>query len=335
MTRLTLLLMALGLTGCPQPSKDTADTDIGTDSDTDDTADTDTHGTCDAAVLSTTPANGATAVYYRDGIEVSFDDDGSLAAITLVDADGAEVPFTTTWTEGNVQAQLTTVLEANTTYLLSVDVCSVITTAEFTTSSVGEPLAVSPSDLIGRTYVFRLSDAEITDPAFLEFVAATYLTVPLLIAVTASDDTTLDLIGGIGEAENDGTFSQVLTEETWDFPAGDFSQQPYFEASAAYITLGYDGIPIPIEGFHLSGTFSADGTSIEKGVASGMGDSRYMGPLLGRDADDYGAVCEIAAGAGITCEPCSDGEPYCLNIVAEEVNAVWEDGLVMEEVVIP
>lgn len=331
--RITLVLFALGLTGCPDP-KDSGDTDDPIGTDTDDTG-TDTDVPCEATILSTTPANGATAVYYRDPLEVSFDGDGGTATFTLADSAGTDVAFTTTWTDGNVQAVLDTVLAADTSYTLTAEVCGVSTTSSFTTSSVGTPLTVSNEDMIGRTFVFRLSEAEITDPAFLDFVASTYLTVPLLISVVAADDTSIDLLGGVGEQENDGTYTQVIDEETWDFPAGSFSEQPYFEAYADYITVSYSGIPIPIEGFSLSGTFSADGTTIEKGVASGMGDSRYMGPLLGREETDYNAVCEIAAGAGITCEPCDDGEPYCLHIVAEEVHAEWEEGLEMVEVIVP
>ena len=55
----------------------------------------------------------------------------------------------------------------------------------------------------------------------------------------------------------------------------------------------------------------------------------YMGELVGRTAKDYSAVCDIAAGAGVKCVPCSDGEPYCLYIVAEEITATQEDGLVL------
>ncbi len=329
--RTLALLAPLGLlVGCDDGklNEDTDDTDIGNDSGDPDTADTDT-GPCEATVLSMEPADGATAVYYRDPIVVSFENDGSSATISLADAGGAPVTFDTTWANGNVQAELSTVLAADTIYTLTVEVCGETTTSTFTTSSLGAPLTVSQEELLGRTFVFRLSEATITEPAFLDFVASSYLTVPLLISVSAADDTSIDLLGGIGEHENDGSYTQVMDEETWDFPAGDFSEQPYFEAYAEYITLSYNAILIPIEQFNLSGTFTADGTAIQRGVASGLGDSRHMGPLVGRDADDYSAVCEIAAGAGVECEPCADGEPYCIYIVAEEITATWEEGLAL------
>jgi hypothetical protein len=327
------LLLALALAACDK-DKDTAtdgdDTSVGTDTDTatDNTdTDTDTELNCAAVVLSTEPANGATAVYYRDPVVVSFDGDGSAAVITVMDAGGSGATLETAWSEGDVQASLSGVLLPATVYTISVDVCGVVTASTFTTSSLGSPLAIPASDLLGRAYVWRLSDATITEPAFLDFVASSYLTVPLLIGVTASDDTSIDLLGGVGYHENDGAYTQVDGEETWDFPAGDFADQPYFEAYSDYITVSYNGIPIPIEQFHLSGTFTADGTAIQKGVGSGFGDSRYMGPLLMQPADAYDAVCNIAAKAGVSCVPCSDGEPYCIYIVAEDITAEWEEGL--------
>jgi hypothetical protein len=335
MTPRIFALALLALAACPAPGDDKPIDDTGpfSDDDTGDTdTDTDTDVPCEASVLSMEPLDGATAVYYRDPLIVSFEGDGSSAAFTLTDAGGVETSFDAAWTEGGVQAELATVLAANTTYTLTVDVCGATSSSSFTTSSLGAPLTVTPEELLGRTYVFRLSEADITQPSFLDIVASSYLTVPLLISVTASDETTIDLIGGLGELENDGSYTQLTSEETWDFPAGDFSAQPYFEAYAESIVITFSGIDIPIEQFHLSGTFTADGSRIERGVGSGLGDSRNMGPLVMREADDYGAICEIAAAAGVECEPCSDGEPYCIYIVAEQITAEWEEGLTLVEV---
>ncbi|MDP2317424.1 MAG: Ig-like domain-containing protein [Pseudomonadota bacterium] len=334
MKRTLALVLVLGAcTNGKDTPADGDDTSVGADSgDTDTDTDTDTDVACEATFLSSEPADGATAVYYRDPLKVSFEGDAGTAAFTLTDAGGADVAFATAWDEGNVQAHLTTVLQANTTYTLTVDVCDVSTTSSFTTSSLGTPLTDDPSSLLGRAYVWRLSEARITEPSFLDALASIYLTVPLLIGVTSATSTDIDLLGGVGYHENDGSYTQVMAEETWDFPAGSFDEQPYFEAYADYITVSYDGTPIPIEQFHLSGTFTADGTAIEKGVGSGFGDSRHMGPLLNQPADDYNAVCEIAVKAGVECVPCSDGEPYCLYIVAEDITARWEDGLTLVQV---
>lgn len=328
MKRYLALVLLLGACTKDKDATDPDDTGVTDDTGNPDDTDTDTDVPCVATVLATDPLDGATAVYYRDPIEVSFEGDGASAAMTLVDAGGTAVAFDTEWTPGNVQAYLSSVLAADTTYTLSVDVCGVTTTSSFTTSSLGAPLTVAPVDLVGRAFVWRLSDAEITEPAFLDFVASSYLTVPLIIAVAAASDTEIDLVGGLAFHENDGSYTQVMSEETWDFPAGAFHEAPFFDAYSEYITLSYAGTPIPIEQFHLSGTFTADGTAIERGVGSGYGDTRHMGALLNQP-DNASAVCEIAAGAGVPCVPCSDGAPYCIYIVAEEISARWEEGLTL------
>ena len=277
------------------------------------------------------PEAGATDVYYREQLQVSFTADPQDAIVQVLDATGTALSnAVVTWSEGRVQAFVDVTLEPSTAYTLHVVACDVVSDYSFTTSSLGVPLTILPEDLVGRTYMFRLSDANITEPAFLDAVAGMYLIVPLLIGVTASDATTIDMLGALGYHEDDGSYTQIDGQPTWDFPAGDFAEQPYFEAFADQITITYSDIPVPIENFALSGTFTADGSSIAEGVATGFGDSRHMGSLVGREGD-LNAMCEVAEAAGVICEACSDGAEYCLWIVAENITAVWQDGLTLTE----
>lgn len=322
-------LMALALlAGCGEQDgldKDTSGGDL-------DTANGDVVE-CSLALLSTTPEDGAGDVYYRDPLVVSFDggDASADATISLADAAGTDVPATATWGEGGVQATLDVVLQPLTTYTLTVDVCDATTTSTFTTSELGTPLTVASADLQGRTYVFRLSEADITEPAFLDVIADSYLNVPLLLGITAADDTSIDLLGALGDLNDDGSYSQDLAQTTWDFPAADFTTSPFFFAQAEYIVLSYQGTPIPIEDFTIEGTFTADGTEIVKGRATGLGDSRELGSMIFGD-DDPAAICNLAEDQGVYCVPCADGGPYCLEIVAEDIVATWEEGLVVTAV---
>ena len=196
------------------------------------------------------------------------------------------------------------------------------------TSSLGSPLTVAPEDLLGNTYEFRLSnDAEITEPAFLDVMAASYLNVPLLFGVSAVDATSLTLIGSLGTQADDGSYSQDVGD-VWHFPACDFSTAPFFSTVADLITLTYNGTDIPIEQFTLEGTFAPDGSSIEHGVATGNVDSRNLGPLVGQP-DEPGAICNLASDLGVKCVPCADGEPYCLYMVAEQISAEMAEGLTL------
>ena len=309
-------LALLTLAGCTGKAVDTSDTDPGHGDDSDSAPLDDTAG-CVAGVLSTEPADGATDVYYHDTITVSFDGDGGAAVFALTDPDGTAVPVSATWTDGNVQAILTASLAPLTEYTLNTTVCGNSASSSFTTSDLGTPLTVDPSELVGSTYVFRLSDADITEPAFLGIIAGTYLTVPILI-------------GGLGY-EQDAGYVQEPGLPTWDFPVASFTDQPYFEAASSLITIMYGTTPIPISDFTLSGTFRSDGSAIEHGIATGTGDSRYMAELVGKPADEYSAVCDLAASAGVVCTECpTDGEPYCLYIVAESINATKVDGLTMD-----
>lgn len=294
--------------------------------------DTDSGATdCTVAVAGVGLQDGAVDVYYRDTVTVSFDGDAATdATIRVTGPGGAESPVEIGWTEGNVQALVGLALEANTSYTLSVDVCGVNTSVGFTTSAIGTPLAIDPSELVGRTYSFRISDSTITEPAFLDFVADSYLTVPILLGVVAADESQIDFLGALGEQDDRGVYTQYEGVPTWDFPPADFSEAPYFDAASEGIVIMYGDVPIPIEDFTLSGTLSADGTRIEEGRATGLGDSRYLGILMVGD-DDPNAACEIAEAAGVYCEACSDGEPYCLYIVAEHITATYQPGLVLEE----
>ncbi len=336
MTRSFLVFVALS--ACTPKSTDAPADDTSTPGVDDDTGgggdsggNTDP-GPCTTTVLGTEPAADSVDVYYRSPLVVSFDADGSAATFTLTDAGGGATPFTRTWTDGNVQAVLDVELAGHTVYTLAVDLCGVVTESSFTTSDLGSPLTIDPAELAGRTYSWRLSDAQITTPTFLNAIADAYLTTPILIAVTAADTATIDMIGGLGYLTDVGALEQQPTSTTWDFPAGDFTKSPYFEAYADLISISIRGTSIPVEGFHFSGTFSADGSTIAEGIGAGLGDTRNIGTILG--SDDPNAVCDLAEASGLACEPCgSDGEPYCLPIVAEHITAEWEPTITL--VVVP
>ncbi|MFZ5478648.1 MAG: hypothetical protein ACOZNI_17890 [Myxococcota bacterium] len=325
--RSTFALAFLVLAGCPKPDEEGKDTNTG-DIDGDDTG----PAACVAELFSTDPEDGDAGVYFRGGVTVSLTDvPTEEPVIQVLDDAGAEVPASITWDESGLQAFVDVVLAPSSSFTLHVEVCGASSDVAFSTSDLGTPLEVPAADLVGRTYVFSLADAKITEPSFLDAVAGSYLTVPLLFGVEAASETEIDFVGALGELQDDGDYVQVDGQPTWDFPPADFTGTPYFEAHADEITIMYGEIAIPIEDFSLSGTFTSDGEQIAEGYATGFGDSRYMGGLVGRDGDPA-AICEIASSAGVDCEDCSDGEPYCMYIVATEITAEYELGLTIEVV---
>ncbi len=330
MTRSFILLAPLGLlVGCPTTKfdSDSAAFDSGT------ITDTDTATVCTTAVSAITPVDTTADVYYRDPFTVDFTGDGATAVFTVVDGSGTNVPVSAAFTDGNVQAVVTpdAALAPLTSYTLTVDVCGTSTSSAFTTSDLGTPLTGDPTMLLGRTYVFRLSDANITTPAFLNLIAGTYLTVPILLGVESADSSLIHMIGGLGD-DSGAVMTQLKDTSgylpTWDFPAADFSYQPYFQAASPMVTIMYGSVAIPISDFTLAGTFAADGSSIQHGTATGTGDSRNMGVLVGKSGDPA-AICDLASSMGVDCTACPDGEPYCLYIVAEDITATALDGVTM------
>ena len=311
---------------------DTADTSDTSDTDTGDTdtGETDTVIPCETVAIATTPEDGTTDFYYRDTLGVTFSDDASGATIQILDASGVEVPSTVAWGDGNFQAEVTPTepLDGDAQYQLHIAVCEYTGDVLFTTSAYGSPLAEEAAGLVGNTYVLDLSQADILQPEGLGYLLAAYLTEPILLGVDHADESVIGMVGAQGFKKNDGTYKQVGTE-VWIFPDADFTTSPYFAASTPEISIDYADVAIPIENFSLAGTFAADGSKIGGGWASGLGDTRNMGPLL-ELGDDPGAVCTLISALGLSCETCSDGEPYCVFLEVEFDEAPLATGLTID-----
>lgn len=331
-----MFFLAFALAGCEKEDtgKDsTGDTEVVTDSedtgetgDTNvDTQETDTVEPCTIAVLEMSPTDGTTEVYYRDPMSVLFDADGSAATFLIADTEGNTIEPTPVWGDGNLRVELAATLAPSTTYTLTASICGVDSTTSFTTSMLGTPLIFPPEDLVGAVYMFRISDATITEPAVLDLLGDSYLTSPLLFEVEQADATSITLLGALGEASGT-SFAQVAGASTWPFPPGDFSSSPTFYAEADAIYITYEDIEIPIEHFTLRGTFTYDGAAIEQGYTTGFLDTAELGPLFGL-SDDPGALCEFADSFGIECIPCDDGEVTCVAVIGEDIRATYQEGV--------
>lgn len=345
MTRTALGLFWL-LAACNDKDKNPGDTgnvgETGDSSPDDSTATDDSSGgddstviPCETKVNETIPeedSDESVAWFYRDPLFVTFSDDASAATVVLYGPDGAEVPTTKTWSDGNFQVEITpdTPLLGSTTYTLHMEVCEYSGDLVFTTSVYGSALEESADALVGNTYVFNLSQAEILKPEGIGPLLSSYLKQPLLIGVDHADASVIGLIGSQGKQKDDGTYVQDGTT-IWTFPDADFTTNPYFSAATDAISIDYYGTDIPLESFTLAGTFAPDGGSIGSAEASGLGDTRNMGPLLDL-GDDPNAVCGLVDSLGlpdVACEPCADGEPYCLYLEVRFDDAELEEGLIL------
>ena len=290
---------------------------------------------CPDKFKTTSPADGATDWYWRDRPtlytettnQAAYDawiqtTDGERVDAELVWDTATGLSFTLEW-EG--------ALEPDTTYELGIEDCASARVLTFTTSSLGRPLEIEPEALVGNTYLVDLVGAEWVQPAALAGVLQQYFNTPILLGIRLADDEYVKLVGAPGAVDTLGNVTQDRSSPTWNFPLADFTEAPYLDVAAPQIEFQYNdagtSIQVPVEDFVLTGTLSSDGTELGGGVLSGLGDSRYIGAeLLGGDPGD---LCVLAEGLGVDCVPCSDGQPYCLQLVARSL-----EGTLLPELVI-
>lgn len=291
---------------------------------------TDTN-TCTGQMTATDPEDGAVDWYWRDRPEFLVDTaDHAVFDAFLESAEGDRLDTTITWDDTGLRATLSWdgFLEANTTYVLGVIDCSGLHSVTFGTSEFGKPLEGSAADLVGNTYLIDLVGATWVQPAALAGLIALYFTTPVLLGVTHATDESIDLLGAPGIVDPLGIVSQDTAQDSWDFPITAF-EPPFVDAQAATIHLSYgsgsQAIDIPVEDFVFQATLSADGTRLGGGYLEGRGDTRNLGTLLG-DAD-LDTLCVLAEGLGVSCVPCRDGMPYCLDLVGNDVEGTLLPGL--------
>jgi hypothetical protein len=300
----------------------------------DDTGDTPPEP-CEVALVETEPLYGNTSWYYRDALDITFDDDASkLAAITVTDGAGADVGLSISWDDSGFNATVTADSGAwggSTDYILLIDICDASSEIAYSTTAYGEELSEDTSMLIGNAYYIDMSRATYTEPAGVGAIMSLYLSEPLLLGVMDATDSTLTLMGSQGYIhETSGDVLQDTDYASWDFGTADFTSSPFFVASGETV-FEYNSYEIPVYSFTIDGTFSADGTTIGGASFRGLGDTRNMGPLL-QLGNDPGATCELLSKYGLSCEACPDEELYCLTIAGDFEDAELLEGTTLEYV---
>jgi hypothetical protein len=309
--RLSLLLLPLLLTACPAEDK------------AEDTSGGETPG-CEVIIDSTVPSSGAIDADYRAPIEFQLSAadptavaSSDIAGTSTVINDGETVVFTPS-----------AALAPNTTYTVTLDYCGGTSPLSFTTSELGGALE---GDLTGNTYALALGDARIVEPAGIGAVLSGYLTQDILVGVQTVSETNIQMVGAIG-IEGASPPAQDYCDPTIDFPDATFTEAPYFQIGPQDTALSVAGYTIEIGNLEITGTFAPDGSYFGGGTLSGTIDTRPLAPLLD-DSGDEGAICSLAVSFGAACTACpSDGEPFCLTLVADQITAVQVEGTVLVEV---
>jgi hypothetical protein len=313
MTRAIFLLPFL-VTACATDGKDDTAGDTAVTSDS-----------CEVTVKETIPANGSVTADYRAAIEFELSDADETATVV------SDIAGTTTLSSDNETVIFTPndPLSPSTAYSVTLNYCGGSAEISFTTSDYGTPIS-DTSSLVGNTYELDLAAARIVQPDGIGSVLSSYLTQSILIGVSDVTSTEIQMLGAIGK-EKVSPAEQDYCDPTIDFPAADFSAQPFFTIGPQTTTLSVAGYNIEIGDLEITGTFKSDGSAFAGGTLAGTIDTRPLDPLVG---DEEGAICELAGSFGAACEACSsDGEPFCLSLVADQITAEEVSGLTLVEVV--
>jgi hypothetical protein len=284
---------------------------------------------CRHRIVTTQPADKATGWYWREPLELFVSTEQHERYETyLIDADGIRLPVEPEWSEEGLSAKLTVPggLRANHTYTWHVHDCLEDAVVTFQTSEFGEPLTGGASSLTDRTYLLDLTAADWTQPPGLGPVLALYFTTPVLLGVEVASVDSIDFLGAPGAADPLAGVIQDRQASTWDFGATSFASSPYFEAEVDEVIFAFQGTSVVVNDFRLEGTFNASGEAFGGALLTGQADTRHLGMLLG-DPDNLGAMCEYAGKLGIFCDPCPDGESYCLDMAVEDLEGLWVPGL--------
>lgn len=294
--------------GCAGGDGIPADDDTGDD----DAGDDDTSGDDGPQILYTEPAEGSSDVHYRTTLEVGFTAPVGLVSIELQDEGGA-VSGEVELDETGTVATFDPFGDDPWTHLapLTAHTATIAWTGHegvalsFSTSDVGLP--VSSSDLEGNSYLVDLGSGEFTEPPGIGSLLSQYMTdvFPLLHVLDVDDEAgTIEF--GMGDSED-----TVIGE--W--------QNPYLRLGPTTLIVFIEGIEAEVTDVILDGDFQPDGSRLVEGGLEGLFDTRFMDQLIDPGADE-GVACDLLESLEIECLECpSDGELFCLRVVARGVVA--------------
>ena len=327
----TLLALFALSTACTKeeakPEQGDIPTDTGAEEDTGGIVD------CDATVSSTPSIELPTSSwFFRDAVELTFDEVNVALDLTLTDSSGADVAVGFEWNESR---EIAYVLPESGSwmgdeeYTLVADFCGKSETLTFGTSEYGLPLESDASTLVGNTYNIDLASAEYSHPPGIGTLLSQNIDQPLLFGIEASSDASLDFIAALGAYTNTGGIDQ--TTGLWSFPGADFTGAPYFEAYSENLNIQYGSIDIPIFDFEISGTFSADAQKIGFAHFEGLGDTRGIAIELTQDEN---GLCTLLAASGSDCVPCPNAtgdEAYCVFLAGDIEEVLMVPNLTLED----
>lgn len=297
---------------------------------TTDTSDIDAFTPCSATIESTYPLPNSENVYYRDNLSFSFSEEISGAEISLTAADGTNISGQLEQDGTSLSFIPSSPLQPSTSYQASLSYCGSAEPVliDFKTTDLGTPLANGNTDLLSKTYAVDLESGVILEPAGVGELLRAFLSNTFLIHVIETTDSSISVRSAL--STKDSVEQNFCVSTLDDFPIIDMSQSPYFSLENDTLQLNVSAYNVKIYQFRVLGTFASDASSFQQAYIAGELDAREAYTLLadfGIAAENEDDVCDLLDGFGAECLACSsDGAPYCLRIVIDDMvaNAVDE-----------
>lgn len=295
------------------------------------TKDTDnTFTPCSATIESTYPLPNSENVYYRDNLSFSFSEKISDAEVTLTDASGTSISGEIAQDDTSIIFTPSSPLQPSTSYQAALSYCGSADPVliEFKTTDLGTPLANGNSDLLSKTYAVDLESGEILEPAGVGELLRAFLSNTFLIHVVETTDSSISVRSAL--SADDSVEQDFCVSTLEEFPVIDMTQSPYFSLANDTLQLNVSAYNVKIYQFQVLGTFASDASSFQQAYITGELDAREAYTLLtdfGIAAENEDDVCGLLQNFGAECIECSsDGAPYCLRIVIDDIvaNAVDE-----------
>jgi hypothetical protein len=169
-------------------------------------------------------------------------------------------------------------------------------------------------DLEGATYLLEINNVQIPAAPDLASLLQLALPVPILLQAHDVSDASVSLRMATGVADSDPVVQDLCTR-TLELPKADrtgddFAAGPADMVGPADWTL-YDT--------EISGSLGADGESFGPMSLSGVADARQIAPFFPM-AEDAAELCTIMGDLGLSCGPCGDDEPYCIEVLIENAS---------------
>lgn len=305
------VLLALSLLACKGESQPTAtgETDGPTDTDDTDVPATPVIPTANCGVLlgGSVPVSGATDVSVSAPIQILFNSMATPADAWSINVTG--VTGTSSLDPDGLRATFVPdePLEYETTYAIEANVCQDGGLYTFTTEN--RPLL--DQDVEGKTYAVAFPNIAFSapPPALMAQIAGNVADW-ILVQVVDIDDVTNEFTANAGSADTVAGTPIENCAYAFDAGTGDFSNRPELNVGPSMFTIPIGANNVNIENFTLSGTFGAQGDTIQDIQIGGKLDTRGIPIPGGLDA------CFLAGLAGVTCIQCVDGALRCLNVAA-------------------